>query len=94
MSVLLAVSLVAGACSGSKVKAVGKKSTAELLDDLANGSDDGVRVRAVVELGKRHDPVATAALIVAIKDESERVKIERGIRTWSVQGSQRGERVV
>ncbi len=75
MAVLLAASVLSGACSGGKVKAVGKKSTEELVDDLANASDDGVRVSAVVELGKRHDRVAMAALIGAVKDVSEPVKM-------------------
>jgi HEAT repeat protein len=75
MVVLLAITaamLLLGACSGSPERAK-QKSMEDLLEDMTNGSDQ-VKIAAIRELGKSNDPAVPVAIMVALKDESIRVR--------------------
>jgi HEAT repeat protein len=74
-AVLTAGVLLLSACSGGRRKAVEKKSMEELLEDLANQSDDRARVAAIRQLAKTKDQSAIVALIVSLNDDSDSVRI-------------------
>jgi HEAT repeat protein len=71
---LLATSIITCACSRGRPKPVEKKTTEELLEDLANG-DDRVKIAAVRRLGVLKGQTAVGALLVALKDPSEGVQL-------------------
>jgi len=66
--------LLAAGCSSRKP--ADSKSVRELLDDLAHGRKDSVRLAAARVLRKRNDPAATNGLISALRDSSPAVRNE------------------
>jgi HEAT repeat protein len=75
-AVALAVGLVAlsPAC-GQKRKPVQRMSQQELLDALADEPNDRVKADVVRRLAAKKDRVSVTALTVALKDDSERVRM-------------------
>jgi hypothetical protein len=61
------------ACSGNRHKPVEKKSTEELLDDLANEEDETIRIAAVRQLGLTRNTKVLENIV--LRDYSERVGI-------------------
>ena len=63
------------ACSASKQrKPVQKMTIEELLNSLVNDPNESVRIAAARQLGAARDPVAIAALTLALNDDSQRVR--------------------
>ena len=69
---LVVVVVLCGGCS--RRKGVEQKSTEELLEDLSNGSDE-IRAVSVRQLGAKKGRAATPALLTALKDQSETVRL-------------------
>src|SRR5215469_4328371 len=71
---LLCCVLLAAGCSSQRP--AGSKNVGQLLDDLAHGRRDSVRLAAARVLRKRNEPGAINGLISALRDPAPAVRNE------------------
>ena len=74
IAILTTTAFCLSACS-TRNKPAAEKTVDELLSELANDTNDRVRITAVRELSRSNNPVAVVALIVALKDQVEEVRM-------------------